>query len=71
MHMITAREAAAQGSTPAMFFSLARFVSDEDTKREARARGIELAAILGVDLGGRTMRRPARRQDKRRQEVRP
>jgi hypothetical protein len=58
--MLTAAEAAAQGSTPSTFFSIARFnerLGDNAAGQAARRVGRELARLMGIDLGGR--RRPA------------
>lgn len=55
-NMLTAHEAAAQGSTPSVFFSIARFnerLGDTATGQAARRVARELAGLLGMDLGGR------------------
>lgn len=58
--MITAREAIAQGSTPSLFFSIAKFTKDQSVASVARERGREMAGIIGMDIGGRRYRkRPA------------
>lgn len=54
--IITAHEAAAQGSTPAMFYSIARFnerLGNIEIARRARLAGRELAGLLGMPIGGR------------------
>lgn len=65
--MITAREAIAQGSTPSLFFSIAKFTKDQSVASVARERGREMAGIIGMDLGGRRNKKPA--NDNRRQHV--
>lgn len=68
-NLITAREALEQGSTPSLFFSIARFTQDAAVRNAARERGRELARMIGMDLGGRRRGRPAndnRRQGKKR-----
>jgi hypothetical protein len=52
MNMISAQEAIDQGSTPAVFFSIARSAQDKELAREAWERGREIAGMLGMDLGG-------------------
>lgn len=57
--VITAAQAVAQGSTPATFFSIARFnerAGSHEIARRARLVGRELAGLLGMDLGGRRWR---------------
>lgn len=70
MHpMITAHEAIAQGSTPSLFFSIARFTQDPAVAAAAKGRGREMARLIGMDLGGRRNKKPAndnRRQNKKR-----
>lgn len=57
--MLTADEAIAQGSTPATFFSIAKFnerMGNARVGQQARLLGREIARITGADIGGR--RRP-------------
>ncbi len=64
--MLTAREAIAEGSTPAVFFSIAKFNAaialrehsdyHRDIARRAREVGREIARITGMDVGGRRWR---------------
>lgn len=59
MNMISIDDALAQGSTPATFFSIAKFNEAQgkmDVGQAARLMGRELARILGIDIGGRRNR---------------
>lgn len=59
MNMLTAHDAIAQGSSPAVFFSIARVNEDKGNREVAVAARLvahEIARMTGVDVGGRRLR---------------
>lgn len=64
--MLTAAEAIAEGATPSTFFSIARFNAaaalrdnsdyNRDIAKRARVVALEIAQLLGMDIGGRRWR---------------